>query len=78
MGRDVFAQIVHGIKNSLLIGVVAGLIGIAIASFLGLLSGFLRGLAGEILNAIINMFLLIPQLPLLLLLSSLVKIRSIL
>ncbi|MEM0262421.1 MAG: hypothetical protein QXN17_07185, partial [Nitrososphaerota archaeon] len=32
LGRDVFAQIVHGIKNSLLIGVVAGLIVIAIAS----------------------------------------------
>lgn len=76
LGRDIFAQIVHGIKNSLLIGVIAGLIGIAIASFLGLLSGFLRGLAGEILNAIINIFLLLPQLPLLLLLSSLVRIRS--
>ena len=76
LGRDVFAQIIHGIRNSLLIGLFAGLIGITIASTLGLLSGFLRGLAGEILTVIINMFMLIPQIPLLLLIASAIRIRS--
>jgi len=76
LGRDVFAQIVHGIRNSLLIGLFAGFIGIAIATVLGILSGFLRGLVGEILSTIINMFMLIPQVPLLLLIASAIKVRS--
>uniref|UniRef100_A0A7J3QFC0 ABC transporter permease n=1 Tax=Ignisphaera aggregans TaxID=334771 RepID=A0A7J3QFC0_9CREN len=76
LGRDVFAQIIHGIRNSLLIGLFAGLIGIAIATTLGILSGFLKGLIGDALTTIINMFMLIPQIPLLLLIASAIRIRS--
>lgn len=76
LGRDVFAQIVHGIRNSLAIGLFAGLIGIAIATTLGLLSGFMKGLMGEILTTVINIFMLIPQIPLLLLIASAIRIRS--
>jgi len=76
LGRDVMAQIVHGLRNSLIIGLFAGLIAIIIATVLGILSGFLKGLIGEILTTIINIFLLIPQIPLLLLVASAVRIRS--
>lgn len=76
LGRDILAQIVHGLRNSLLIGLFAGLIAIVIAIILGILSGFLKGLIGEALTTIINIFLLIPQIPLLLLVASAVRIRS--
>jgi peptide/nickel transport system permease protein len=76
LGRDVFAQIIHGVRNSVLVGLFAGVIGIAIAITLGILSGFLRGLVGDILVTIINIFLLIPQIPLLLLIACAIRIRS--
>lgn len=76
LGRDVLSQIVHGIRNSLLIGLYASCIAIMIALVLGLLSGFMRGLVGEVLSAIINIFLLIPQIPLLLLIACAIRIRS--
>jgi len=76
LGRDVLAQVVHGIRNSLLVGLFAGLIAISIAMVLGILSGFMRGLVGEALATVINIFLVIPQIPLLLLVASAVRIRS--
>ncbi|MEM1526609.1 MAG: ABC transporter permease [Ignisphaera sp.] len=77
LGRDIFAQIVHGIKNSIAVGLLAAVIGISIALTLGLLSGFLKAtMLGMLLNALIDIFLLIPGLPLLLLLSAIIRIRS--
>mgnify|MGYP000235729432 CR=1 FL=1 len=76
-GKDVLAQTVYGIRNSLLVGVIGGSLALLIAVVLGGLSGYLRGFVGEALNAVINMFLTIPTIPLLILLSVLVEERSL-
>jgi peptide/nickel transport system permease protein len=76
-GRDLFSWLVHGIRNSMMVGMIAGGISLSIAIMLGGLSGYLRGLIGEIFNAIINIFLVIPTVPLLIILSTLTKERSL-
>ena len=79
MGRDVFAQLVHGTRYSLTVGFFAGLIGLLIGFTLGGLSGYIGLMAvSESLNMLSNIFLIIPTVPLLIVLSSTLKIRSLL
>jgi len=77
-GRDLFSWLVYGIRNSMIVGAIAGGISLLIAITMGGLSGYLRGLVGEFFNAIINIFLVIPVVPLLIILSTLAKERSLL
>lgn len=42
-GRDIFARIIHGSRNSLLVGIGAVVIGITIGGLLGAISGFYGG-----------------------------------
>jgi peptide/nickel transport system permease protein len=53
-GRDIFSRIMAGGRNSLLLAIstVAG--AVAIGSMLGLLSGYLGGIAGEVIMRIID------------------------
>lgn len=77
MGRDVWAQLIHGTRYSLIVGFSAGLIGLAIAFVIGGFSGYLGGMKGEPLNLLANVFLVIPTVPLLIVISSLFKARSL-
>jgi peptide/nickel transport system permease protein len=76
-GRDIFSQLLYGIRNTMLVGVIAGTIGLLIAIVLGGFSGYIGGLAGESINALANIFLVIPAVPLLIVFSALVKQRSL-
>jgi len=78
MGRDVWAQLIHGIRYSLIIGFFSGLIGLLIAFAVGGFSGYMGIMAiSEMLNLISNTILVIPTVPLLIVLSSLFKTRSL-
>jgi peptide/nickel transport system permease protein len=77
MGRDIFAQLLVGIQNSMKVGIIAGGISLLIAIAIGGFSGYTRGLSGESFNALINIFLVIPTIPLLILLSALMVERSL-
>jgi peptide/nickel transport system permease protein len=77
LGRDLFAQLLVGIQNSMKVGIIAGGISLLIAIAIGGFSGYTRGLAGESFNALINIFLVIPTIPLLILLSALMVERSL-
>lgn len=76
-GRDIFAQLVYGLRNSLLVGVLAGAFSLIIAMAIGGISGYVHGLIGEAFNALINIFLVLPTIPLLIFFSALIRMRSI-
>ncbi|MEV6965315.1 ABC transporter permease [Hamadaea sp. NPDC051192] len=59
-GQDVFAQLILGARGSVFVGAVAGLLMTAIALVVGVTAGFLGGIADLILNAFINLFLVLP------------------
>jgi peptide/nickel transport system permease protein len=77
LGRDIFAQLLIGIQNSMKVGIIAGGISLLVAIAIGGFSGYMRGLRGELFNALINTFLVIPTIPLLILLSALIEKRSL-
>ncbi|MDN5360349.1 MAG: peptide/nickel transport system permease protein [Thermotogaceae bacterium] len=79
MGKDVFTRVVFGLRSTFLVGFVGG----TIATFVGLIIGFLAGyysgkLADETLMMITNIFLVIPTLALLIILSAYLPYRGIL
>ena len=69
-GKDVFSQLVWGGRQSLLIGFAAGGFMIVLATITGMIAGYYRGVVDSILNFIMNLFLVIPGLVLLVLLSA--------
>jgi peptide/nickel transport system permease protein len=72
-GKDVFSQLVWGGRLSLLIGFGSGALMVVIATIIGMIAGYFRGIIDDILNFVMNLFLVIPALPLLVLLSAYLK-----
>lgn len=63
-GQDVLSQVLTGTRQSLEVAVVAAVIGEGLAVVIGITAGYLDGIAGELLAMLINVFLVIPVLPL--------------
>jgi len=71
-GHDLYAQVIYGSRVSLYVGLVAAGIGIGLGLVVGLLAGFLGRLVDEVLMRFTDMVLVIPALPLLLVLLTVV------
>jgi peptide/nickel transport system permease protein len=67
LGRDMLARALYGGRISLAVGVTAMVIAILLGSVIGAVSGYLGGYVDEGLSFLTNLFLSLPQLPLLLL-----------
>ncbi|NLV90814.1 MAG: ABC transporter permease [Firmicutes bacterium] len=76
LGHDVLSQLMHGTKTSLLVGLIAGIVAIVIGVAVGSLAGYLGGIADEILMGLTNVFITIPPIVFLILLSVSVTNRS--
>lgn len=60
-GRDVFARIIHGVRNSLYVGVLTGLMTIAIGLTIGIMASMKGGILDEILMSATNVVMIIPN-----------------
>lgn len=74
---DVWAQLIYGIRHSLGVGFVAGLIALMIAFVMGGIGAYKGGLADEGFNLFTNVFLTLPVIPILIILSVLFEYRSL-
>ena len=72
LGRDTLARVLQGGRVSLAIGISAMLVSISIGTVIGLLSGYFK-LLDDPLMRLTDIFLSLPQLPLLLVLSTLFR-----
>ncbi len=77
LGRDVFDQLIHGLRQSLIIGFFAGLTGLAAGITVGIISGYKGGWVDDLLRSVTDVFLVIPTIPLLVVLSSFVRYMTI-
>lgn len=71
-GKDVFSQVLHGGRISLLVAFSAALITTVIAVCIGVSAGYFGGRVDEFLMALTNVVLVFPQLPLLIILAAFV------
>jgi peptide/nickel transport system permease protein len=73
IGQDVFAQLVVSARNSLLIGVGAGLLATVVSIVVGISGGYAGGIIDEALYLFSNVVLVIPTLPLVIIIIADVK-----
>ncbi len=67
-GQDVFDQTVWGTRQSLTVGVAVGILTTAMAVLIGMSAGYFGGRIDDALSLLMNIFLIIPTLPLLIVL----------
>jgi len=75
-GSDIFSQVVVGARRSLLLGAAAGALATAVAAVLGITAAYMGGLVDDVVNFLTNVFLTIPPIPLLVVISGYVKNRG--
>ncbi len=76
-GSDVFSQVVMGARRSLLLGALAGALATVVAAILGVTAAYLGGIVDEVVNVLTNVFLTIPPIPLLVVISAYLKNRGL-
>ena len=63
LGYDIFSELVFSSRSTLAIGLAAALISLLLGSAIGLAAGYLPGWKGELAGGVIQIFLMIPMLP---------------
>jgi peptide/nickel transport system permease protein len=76
-GEDVLSQLIYGARTSLLVGILAGAGATLIGLVIGLIAGYVGGLTDEILSFFINLALVIPALPLMIVIAAYSPVKGI-
>jgi peptide/nickel transport system permease protein len=69
-GEDVLSQLIQGARISVLVGFTAGILSTFIAVVIGLSWGYTRGFVGDVVNFVVNLFLVVPALPLMIVIAA--------
>jgi peptide/nickel transport system permease protein len=69
-GQDVFWMLTFAVRNTLIVAGLAVIIGRSIGVLLGMVSGYIGGTVDRVLSSIVDSFIVIPRLPLLILIAS--------
>lgn len=69
-GQDLLSEFTAGTQTSLLIGVVAGGLSTAVGLLVGLIPTYIGGWVDEVFQGVVNIFLVIPGLPLMVVLAA--------
>jgi peptide/nickel transport system permease protein len=70
LGQDIWAELVYGTRQSLIIAVVAGLFATVLSVLVGVSAAYLGGVADEALSMITNIFLVLPTFPLIIIFAT--------
>ena len=71
LGRDVWSQLVYGARVSMIVGLLATVMGVGLGTLVGLFSGYYKGVVGEVLMRATDIVMVIPTLPLMMVLAAL-------
>jgi peptide/nickel transport system permease protein len=77
IGQDVLLQVIAGTTGSVVIGVVAGALTVVLSMLFGIGGAYLGGKWDELSSLVSNVFLVIPGLPLLIIVTDYVESRDI-
>jgi peptide/nickel transport system permease protein len=72
-GHDVFSQYIYGTGISLYVGATVALMAVSIGTIVGLISGYYGGIVDNLLMRFVDILLILPTFPLLVILSTYLK-----
>ncbi|MFW5786683.1 MAG: ABC transporter permease [Bacillota bacterium] len=76
-GKDVFTRTVYGLRSTLLVGAIAGTMATLIGCIIGFLAGYYGGtIFDELLMMLTNIFVVMPQLALLIVIAAFLEVRG--
>ncbi|MCV2393533.1 ABC transporter permease [Actinotalea sp. M2MS4P-6] len=70
LGKDILSQIMVGTRGVMIVGFTAGILATVIGVLVGVTAGYIGGAGDEALSALSNVFLVIPQLPLIIVIAG--------
>ena len=76
IGQDIYAQTLSGLQKSLIIGLVAGVLGTLLAAVIGSTAGYLGGVTDKVVGWFTHLLLVVPSFFILVLLSPLFRSLS--
>jgi peptide/nickel transport system permease protein len=76
LGQDVFSQILEGTRSVMLVGFLAGAIATTLSILIGVTAGYLGGKADDSLSVLTNVVLVIPAVPLMIIITSVLNNAS--
>ncbi|WP_127504308.1 ABC transporter permease [Actinoplanes solisilvae] len=76
LGQDVFSQVLEGTQSVMFVGFLAGTIATVLSVLIGVTAGYLGGKADDTLSALSNVFLVIPAVPLMIIITSILENAS--
>ncbi|WP_457553219.1 ABC transporter permease [Desulfobacula sp.] len=71
IGRDLFVQLLEGAKVAFIVGLSCAFISVVLGTAIGMISGYMGGVVDTLLMRMADMFMVLPSLVILLILSSL-------
>lgn len=69
-GQDILSQLLVGTRGVMIVGFSSGIMATLIAMIVGVSAGYLGGVRDDILSSLSNIFLVIPQLPLIIIIAG--------
>jgi peptide/nickel transport system permease protein len=76
LGQDVFSQVLDGTRPVVFVGFLAGAIATVLSVIIGITAGYLGGKTDDALSALSNVFLVIPAIPLMIIITSILDSAS--
>ncbi len=70
LGRDVYAQVIDGTRNVLILALAVGLLTTTVAMLIGVAAAYLGGVWDSVLNFVTDVLLVIPIFPLLIIIAA--------
>jgi peptide/nickel transport system permease protein len=70
LGRDVYAQVIDGTRNVLILAISVGILTTVVAMLIGVAAAYLGGLWESVLNFVTDVLLVIPIFPLLIIIAA--------
>lgn len=73
LGQDVWSQLLVGTRSVMFVGFFAGIVATVLSVLVGVSAGYIGGKTDEVLSVFSNVFLVIPALPLIIIITSVLE-----